>query len=253
MLNNDINLLEQIFPCKLKDDVTNFIGAKFSTLTIKEKFIIKENLENLYYSLSGDDTKLSEKEQIIYYITRLGIDVSKFLKKCISPYPENPIMRLTIAYGAVLTEDQDIRTFGLEYAKSIANESEDAITNRAWTVIYFGDVDNDPYTYRDNEKCSWKKARNARIKRFTKTNPRLKDYRFRLFDIPLFHSFLKDRNWDNISKEEFEILSKIDIPEHIFNTDECAFLKNEKEQLLKEYEQHLLRIDIEEDKNEKDY
>lgn len=240
MLSNDINLLEKIFPYKLKDDVTNFIGAKFSTLTVKEKFIIKQNLENLYYSLFSDDTKLSEKEQIIYYITRLGIDVSEFLKKCISPHPQNPIMRLTIAYGAVLSEDQDIRTFALEYAKSIANESEDAITNRAWTVIYFGDVDNDPYTYRDNEKSSWKKARNARIKRFTKTNPRLKDYRFRLFDIPLFHSFLKDRNWDNISMEEFEILSKIDIPEHIFNTDECAFLKNEKEQLLSEYKKHLL-------------
>ena len=114
---------------------------------------------------------------------------------------------------------------------------------RAWTVIYFGDVIRNPYTYQDNEKCSWKNARNARIKRFIKSSPRLKDYRFRLFDIPLFHSFLKDRNWNDVSQEEFEILSKIDIPSSVFNKKEQEFLIEQKELLLKEYAKYLGSVD----------
>ena len=129
----------------------------------------------------------------------------------------------------------------MNYAKSISNGSIDAITNRAWTVIYFGDVnDRDPYKYKDDEKRSWKNARKARIKRFTRKNPRLKDYRFRLFDIPLFYSFLKDRKWNNISMKEYEILRSVDFPKHIFTNDEIAFLKKEKQKLLVNYKKHLM-------------
>ena len=154
--------------------------------------------------------------------------------------PQNPIMKLTLSYGCVLSDDTRIRQYALDYAESISTDSVDALTNRGWTVVYFGDVnDRDPYSYLDDEKRSWKKAREARIKRFSKANPRLKDVRFWLFDIPLFHSFLRDRNWDDLSEEEFDIIHSLEITNKYFNEKEIAFLEKEKTSLLAEYKEHL--------------
>lgn len=237
-LINDIDQIKALLKQKLKDDVTNFIGNKFTVLTEKERNMIKENLVRLYEETP--DSELSVKEQTVYYITRLGIDVSGFLEKIIKHNPQNPIMRLTIAYGCVLSENPIARVFALEYAKSISENSIDAITNRAWTVIYFGDVnDRDPYTYVDDEKRSWNNARKARIKRFTTKSPRKKDYRFRLFDIPLYYNFLKDRGWNDITVEEYNILLKTDFPKNVFNDEEILFLENEKTKLLNDYKKHL--------------
>lgn len=240
MLGNKEKSLIKVFSCKLKDDVTNFINDAFSTLTNDEKSIVSLNLQSIYEKHKMESKFLVIKEQLIYYLTRLGIDVSVFLLKEINPRPTNPIMRLTLAYGCVLSDEPKVREFALEYAKSIANDSgEDATVNRAWTVIYFGDKIGNPYKYKDNEQCSWEKARKARIKRFTKKEPRLKDYRFRLFDVPLFYSFLKDRKWGNISQSEFELLKQLEFPEEHFNEMERKFLEEQLSLLIKEYESHL--------------
>ena len=237
-LNDDSSQICKLFGSKLKDDVTNFVGNKFSVLSQSEKHRIKQTLIKLYNNTT--DSEISIQEQIIYYITRLGIDVSEFLIELVEKKPKHPIMRLTIAYGCVLSDTPEIRSFALDYAKSISRGSLDAVTNRAWTIIYFGDVnDRDPYEYTDNEKRPWQNARRARIKRFTKKNPRLKDYRFRLFDIPLFHSFLKDRDWNDISLDEFNILDNVDFPEEMFTQEERIFLINEKKKLLEEYKKRL--------------
>lgn len=241
LLNNDQTQIRTLFNVKLKDDVTNFVGDRFTTLTEAEKQKAKETLVGMY--VDTDESEINIKEQIVYYITRLGIDVTEFLMDIIMNPPEHPIMRLTIAYGCVLSENPCVRAFALNYARSISMDSIDAITNRAWTVIYFGDVnDRDPYTYADDEHRQWQNARKARIKRFTKENPRLKDYRFRLFDIPLFHSFLRDRNWNDISVEEYSILSCVDFPESVFNPEEILFLNEEKAKLLNEYKLQLEKI-----------
>ncbi len=239
LFGNDVEQVINVLSYKLKDDVTNFVGDKFSTLSQAEKARIKNNLHHFYKSIPDDEENLSVREQIIYYITRLDIDVSDFLVEVINSNPQHPIMRLTLAYGCALSENMIARDFALSYAKSISNETIDAITNRAWTVVYFDDINRDPYTYRDNEKCQWKNARMARIKRFTKEEPRVKDYRFRLFDIPLFYSFLNDRGWKDISDEEYRILANIDFPLNIFNYEEICFLNEQKAKLLFEYEKHL--------------
>lgn len=237
MLNNDRIQLRRALSYKLKDDVTNFIGSKAASLSAKGKENIKRHLQELYSTT--DESDLSIKEQCIYFITRLGIDVSDFLSEVIRNDPQHPIMRLTTAYGCVLSEEPSVRAYALSYAKSIASESIDAITNRAWTVIYYGDVNSDPYTYQDDEQSPWKNAREARIKRFTKENPRKKDYRFRLFDIPLFYSFLKDREWNDISDKEFSIIRGVRFPAEIFNAEEIEFLEQQKEKLLSDYKLHL--------------
>lgn len=237
-LENESKTIRDLFKVKLKDDVTNFVGNKFAMMDESEKNRVKHTLMELYNDVQDDD--ISIKEQIIYYITRLGTDVSDFLKKLVQDPPKHSLMRLSLAYGCVLSDKPDVRHFALDYAKSISRETKDAATNRAWTIIYFGDVnDRDPYSYEDDEQRPWENARKARIKRFTKQNPRLKDYRFRLFDIPLFHSFLKNREWNNISESEFDILKRVEFPDDIFTQEEIAFLREEKMKLLDEYEKRL--------------
>lgn len=239
MIENDTKKLTEIFSFKLKDDVTNFVNDAFEIMPIVEKQQVKCNLQSFYDEIKYRDECLSIKEQIIYYLTRLGMDVSCFLLNEINPRPINLTMRLTLAYGCVLSDVPEVKEFALEYAKSIADNSEDAITNRAWTVIYFGDKIGNPYEYKDNERCPWEKARNARIKRFTKKNPRPKDYRFRLFDIPLFYSFLCDRGWNNLTIEEYEVLNNLQFPIEHFNEKERDFLGQQLSCLLKEYKKKL--------------
>lgn len=238
MLSGDFVSLEINLSCALKDDVTNFVNEAVSFLGISEKEKIFKNL-SAYNSQLDHNASVAIKQQIIYYASRLDIDVSNFLLNELSLNPTNLIMRLALAYSCALSNNPDTRAFALEYAKSIANGSEDAVTNRAWTVVYFGDVISDPYTYKDDEQCQWSKARQARIKRFIRSNPRVKDYRFRLFDVPLFYSFLSDRGWNDLSWNEYNILADLKFPDQYFYPTEQEFLSEELSKLLKEYHHRL--------------
>ena len=247
MQRDDVERLKELLRHKLKDDVTNFIGSCFATLSANNKEVIKKNLIKFYSATQENDDNLSVKEQTIYYLTRLGVNVDNFLLNIVQSNPRNRIMKLTLAYGCVLSENLLLRRYALEYAKSLCDNSENAITNRAWTVVYFGDViaesedakNIDPYTYRDTIKGSWRNARNARSARFTREKPRLKDYRFRLFDIPLFYSFLKDRGWDELSEKEMNILEDVTFPDNIFTSEEIVFLEQTRKELVLEYRKRL--------------
>ena len=79
----------------------------------------------------------------------------------------------------------------------------------------------------------------AGIKRFTTSTPCLKNYRFRLFDIPLMHSFYISREWNGVTAEELEIIRKRQFPKWIFNSDEMDFLKLERQRFVLAYESAL--------------
>lgn len=236
----DFYKLKSILSQNLKDDITNFVNAKLQSLSGNEKELIKERLKRLYSETLENEVSIQEK--IIYHITRLGVDASDFLREIVNTNPQNYILRLTLAYGCALCQDGDLRRYALNYAESLANNSQDAITNRAWTVVYFGDVDADPYTYKDNKDdnwvqkgTGWERARAARLKRFSARGNRDKDYRFRLFDIPLFRTFLETRNWADISENEYTIISNVEFPPEYFGSEEREFLSREKEKLLRGY------------------
>lgn len=240
------DVFKRICKTKMKDDVTNFILNKFLTLDDEKKHIIKHNLQKLYEKLSETNDTLSLREQIIYYITRLDIDVSDFTGKVIDSNPKNNMIRLSLAYGCALLKDKKSKNYTLEYAKAIAEnaDGEEAITNRAWAVIYYGDFHGeekgiDEYSYKDEEKGTWKKVRNNRIQRFKREKPRRKDLRFWILDIPLFHNFLIDRGWNDISYEEYGILNKLCFSSDIFDDDEKQFLIEEHKKLVTDYYNHL--------------
>lgn len=242
----NIPLFIEASEARSRDDITNFLIDKFAVISVNEKNIIKRNIIHIYQEISDKEGTTGAKQQLIYYITRLGIDVSDFIVDVIRENPADRYMRLSLAYGCVLAENHEMRQYALAYARSIAEDpnGDDAVTNRGWTAVYFNDLNIDElgidiYNYRDSIKGSWKNSREARINRFTNKEPRLKDLRFWIFDIPLFHSFLIDRNWDNLSGDEYKILESLRFNSDVFDAEEIEFLIKEREKLLLEYKAHL--------------
>ena len=246
MYENDTKLFIKASEARSRDDITNFIGSKFESIDNREKHLLKNNLTNIYRSLPEVDDSSGARQQIIYYITRLGIDVSDFIISVIEEKPSDLYMRLSLAYGCVLSKNKTMRQYALRYAQNIAEDPycDDAITNRGWTAVYFNDVNIDelkidPYEYKDTFKGSWENSRKARINRFTHKNPRIKDLRFWILDLPLFHSYLIDRGWDNISIEEYRIIESLKFDSNVFDEDEIEFMKKEQSSLLADYMIHL--------------
>jgi hypothetical protein len=240
------SIFRRICATKMKDDVTNFILDRFLTLEAKEKLIIKDNLQKLYEGVPESDTTLSLREQIIYYLTRLDIDVSDFIGKVIDSNPTNNMIRLSLAYGCTLLKDERSRRYALDFARAIVENpnGEEAVTNRAWAVVFYGDFHGEEtgineYSYRDEEKGPWKKVRENRIQRFAREKPRRKDLRFWILDIPLFHNFLIDRCWNDISEKEYMVLKKLRFSSEAFDEEERQFLIMEYDKLLREYKNHL--------------
>ena len=248
MLNpNGVEQLSVLFSMNIRDDVTNFIGSRNQTITPQQKSKIETNLITLYNKIKSDSSQVEIMEKCIYHLTRLydnGLSekIDDFLLKEINSNPENLYMRLSLAYGCSLSERGDVREFALKYAKSLFDDGDDALINRSWTLVYYGDVNEDPYKYRDESKCSWEKARRARIKRFTKKSRRLKDDRFMMFDIPLMYSFFKNRDWKNLNKVEYEIIKRTVFSEEVFSSSELTFLHKVKQILLEEYQKNLGKL-----------
>ena len=238
--NRNFEMLTSVLQRVQKDDVTNFVTRKTEKMEEADIARMRKNLSEYYQTLPMDDDSLvSVREKIVYYISRFPGDCSAFLLPIVRSNPVNPYMRLSLAYACVLSDLPEVRRFALEYARAISNEEEDAKINRGWTVVYFGDCDKDPYTYQDEDNGPWDNARAARLRRFCNTAPRVKDYRFWLFDIPLFHSFLKTRNWKGISKKEYEAIYKLSFPLDRFTVAESRFLWREKKAMLKVYKEKL--------------
>ncbi|MDD3172399.1 MAG: hypothetical protein PHF63_01810 [Herbinix sp.] len=240
---------------KLLDDVTDFVRDGLDSLDYSAKELIFENMKRLYKaSLKQADADLADdiknclldlseekslilRDEIVYFSTRIGLNVSDFVAYAYS-HETHAIMRLCIAYGAVTVGPDYI---ALEYAKLLKPGTEEDLTNRSWTMTYFDVTDKNPYEYIDNEQRPWTAARTKRLKRFKSKNPSKKDYRFRLFDIPLLYCFYVNRNWnpDDLSKEDLEIIKGCTIPNEYFNNAEIEFLKSSKSRLVNEYKKNL--------------
>lgn len=238
-----------------KNDITDFVRSAINSVTDRNelKQILNHLTDTYLQIMRGDNNILDSdaqtlinhlppkekfylKNEIIYLITRfpdISEDIRSFVSEAYS-YETDPYMKLDFAYGTVLTGPFHI---ALEYAQSLTPGTEGDFVNRSWTVAFFGDVQANPYDYRDTEKAPWSKARSARLKRFQSN--KWKAIRFRILDLPLMYCFYASRSWIDINEEDYKIIEQvaIDLPE--YTMEEKAFLKKEKDKLLTEYRKHL--------------
>ena len=237
-----------------KNDVTDFVRSALSNSSKESLICVFNNLKKIYLhcinpkaevvdkeildalnSITQDELK-KMKNELLYIVTRLPIE-----SEIVAPFVEfvytnetDPHMRLDLAYGAVLTGPSWI---ALEYARALREDAYTSLINRSWTIVYFGDVQEDPYEYRDTEGRPWTQARNARLKHLQSSSK--KAVRFRILEIPLLYCFYSSRNWKDINERDYEIIKASSIDSEYYSEEEKLFLRQQKNELLNEYRKKL--------------
>ena len=90
-----------------------------------------------------------------------------------------------------------------------AGRDEDVV-NRSWTLIFFGDVrDRDPYLYLDDGTAGWNKAREARLSRLKRNDPKTMAYR--ALDLAVLFAFYRSRNWSDFDAVDYEVIRKAEV------------------------------------------
>lgn len=250
----DINLIE-VLKTPLRNDVTDFVRSAISGSSKAEIMEIQNNLINAYQQLDiPENTILSKdarntilemnetdrfaiKNELIYLVTRIPDPTNRipyFLQE-INAKNKDPYILLDVAYAATLTGPTQI---ALDYAKTLEPGSTNSLINRSWTLAYFGDVQANPHEYQDTNKVPWTKSREARMRRFQKSN--YKALRFRILDFPLMYCYYVDRDWKDVNETDYKIIANTDIENEAFSEDEKKFLKEKKEQLLQGFKEHLI-------------
>jgi len=227
----------------MRNDVTDFVRSAISVVTEAEIRNIQEHLIGTYLQIVRPDTDILDNEanaliktstpqelfylknELIYLVTRIPdlAGLTTHFLEAAHQYETDPHLKLDIAYGAVLTGPSWI---ALEYAGSLVPGSESDLINRSWTIAYFGDVQANPYYYRDTKREPWTKSRKARLNRFQSNE--LKAIRFRILDIPLMYCFYASRDWKDVNEVDYEIIKQVAIDCSAYTNDEKNFLKEQK-------------------------
>lgn len=239
--------LSEVLLHPLKDDVTVFIKSASQTISDEEIICMQDNMIELYNKIIryngefpirnlSDDNLFCIKNGIIYLISRIkevGDKPKNFLKEA-NKAEKDPYMKLTIAYGAATLGIKDI---ALEYAKEYSVNSISSFVTRSCSLVYYGDVQGDPYKYKDDCKVSWDKSRDIRLQHLLSDNE--KDIRFRVLDVPLLYCFYASRDWKDVNLTDFRILKAAKIKGLNYNKEEESFLKQKLDELLLEYKKQL--------------
>ena len=232
----------------LKDDVTAFIKSASQTISDVEIISMQNNMIELYDKIThyngeypfknlSEDSLFCIKNGIVYLISRIkevGNNPKNFLKDA-NKIETDPYMKLTIAYGSATLGIKDI---ALEYAKEYSVNSTSSFVTRSCSLVYYGDVQGDPYKYKDDCKVSWNKSRDIRLQHLLSDNE--KDIRFRVLDIPLLYCFYASRNWKDVNFTDLRILKAAKIKGLNYNKDEEVFLKHKLDELVLEYKKQLI-------------
>lgn len=77
------------------------------------------------------------------------------------------------------------------------------------------------------------------MKRFQ--SDKRKALKFRILDIPLMYCFYVSREWKDVNPKDFAIIKQTVVDHPIYTEEEKEFLREQKKQLVEEYEKNLRR------------
>lgn len=243
------------------DDITNIIKPVLSSITHEKSRTIYENLFSVYkrtyenpdeitrvfktQGLSPEESFLKLRDEVIYFIIRLpNINHDVFAQYAYDHYLadncKDTILFLGIAYGMAGIDPSNFYT--LEFAKKLIPGSAEDIRNRGWGMCFFGDVEENGYTYEDFDKRPWTKIRENRLNRLSDNEKR---YVTRVLDIPLLYCFYASREYaDCTSYREYLTIKNTNISLGCFRKEQREFLELQKNQLVSIYLKHLLFNEI---------
>ena len=224
-----------------RSDVDFFIKRAFVGLLPLKKSKIIDNLILSYSMVENASISNNEcfyvQNQIVYYLTRMNSNsnrIKSFIEK-IYVDETRPIMKQGIAYGAANIGLLDI---ALDFAKKMDDpNSPENLTNRSWTLIFYGDEpDEDPLDFEDNQNSPWQRSKAARLRRLQGSKD--KDKAFRMFDLCILHGFYESRGWNEMSETDVTIINKAETSIKGYNSDIIAFLEKKKKDLIIKFIPH---------------
>lgn len=215
------------------NSVNVFVRSYLDVLPSNKLIKITENLSYIYHDLLNNKfeipivTNERIREQIIYYVGRIPLKFTPSILEFAYYNEINSILQRAAALSLILGGNEKIER---EYLEKVLNNEYYDIENRSIQLVYFGDVDSDLHSYRDEHNVSWMRTKKALIERFAQNS--LRDKRLRLWDIITFKSFVISRGIDGITDEERKIIegSQIDFNEN--SSIRYEFLEREKKILL---------------------
>lgn len=242
------------------DDITNMLKPVLANLGQESSEKIFENLFSVYKStyeekqdievrfkrlnLPKDKSFLKLRDEIIYFVLKLKmVDYTDFVAY-VNEHEPDVMLSLGIAYGMAAISPNNQYT--LDFAKKLTPGTPEEVRNRGWAMCFFGDVAEDGYEYKDDERKPWNKIRENRLKRLL--DDKIKCVT-RILDIPLLYCFYYSREFiDCISFNDYQIIKNTNISLPIFQEKQRIFLKEQKDNLVSHYRNHLLAIGLEENK-----
>ena len=254
---SDEKSLSDILSFVYNYEVNSFVRGAFETMNKSEREKIFKNFEIHYINRFSPDiitqkrifdaircntkTRIIEfenceqkehqnlvREQILYYIGRLPLpSFPKILRFAYYNEPTSLLRRIA-ALGAILHGDEDIES---DYLDKLTSSSHEDIENRSVQLVYFGDVEGDIHTYKDDNKCCWSRTRNAIYERLKNNSQR--EMHLRWWDLrTLYLFYINRKNADPITDEEINILSNCSINFEEFSDTKKEKLTHEKMQLV---------------------
>lgn len=184
---------------------------------------------NYIFTPNNDEGIFLIREQILYYIGRLPLPNMPKILSFSYIIETHWLMKRTIILGAILFNNEKLE---LEYIESLTAGSESDLMNRSVQLVYFGDIDGNIHTFRDNGNTAWDNTKREIFNRLKKDSNR--DLRLRLWDLRTLYLFYSSRNWnDTISKEELEIVKLCGTMHSSYSPKKIKLIESEKANLLK--------------------
>lgn len=173
------------------DNVNRFVRSAFGDLGATQRRTIASNLLVRYEELkeaSGKDAVQAAflREQLLYYLGRVGDAVCSDTLAAASREEESPLLRRAAALGAILNGDSQVEAEFVRFLKT----PEGDLLNRSVQMAYFGDVDMDLHVHVDGGG-DWSRVRSMLIERLQEESFRAD--RLRLWDALTLLSFARAR------------------------------------------------------------
>ena len=152
---------------------------------------------------AGPDAKaLRAREQLVYFMGRMSGSRAADAVGAAYKHDPEPLIRRAAALGAILHGRRDIEE---EYMLLIRSDAAEGRLNRSVQLVYFGDVTESIFSFRDDGTSTWTRTRSATFERLGTKDQR--SSRLRWWDLITIHSFFSTRQHSPpLSCTEREIL-----------------------------------------------
>lgn len=209
--------------------------------TYESKNAVAEEMNRLDFGTTPQDF-LEYRDELLYFILRLHkVNCEPFIQYAHAHMAGETMLALGLAYGMAGIRQHP---YTLDFARRLRPGEPEDFTNRSWAVCFFGDQNDNGFTYRDEHCCPWDKVRKVKLERLQSSEA--KAYRYRLLDLPLLYCFYASRGFDDCtSYADYMVLRNTDISYSQYTTEEMFFLKQQKYQILAKYEERLMKRAVE--------